>query len=122
MSFQDVGRHNSNRKVASAGLRQQNSRPTASIPENSSWGTAGSTSSVGQISEYLTQYQVRTLGYLYCFGNSHLHHVTNITYLFFFAMISAMLAFWKRLRSNFWQPPATDPLDPNSSNDQLRGP
>lgn len=56
MSFQDVGRHNSNRQVASAGLRNQ----PASIPETSSWGTSGSSSSVGQISESLTQYQVRS--------------------------------------------------------------
>jgi hypothetical protein len=62
MSFQDVGRQNSSRQVASAGLKQ--GRQPASIPEASNWGTPGSSTSVAQISESLTQYQVRESYYL----------------------------------------------------------
>lgn len=56
MSFQDVGKRNSQRPTATAGLQQnQTSRPAST----GGWGIGGGGSgSVAQISESLTQYQV----------------------------------------------------------------
>ena len=56
MSFQDVGKNNSNRRTANATL--QKSRPAAAgSVGQAGWGSSGP--SVSQISESLTQYQVR---------------------------------------------------------------
>jgi len=61
MSFQDVGKRNSQRPTATAGLQQnQTSRPAST----GGWGIGGGGSgSVAQISESLTQYQ-RNVGIL----------------------------------------------------------
>eukprot|EP00339_Tiarina_fusa_P011497 CAMPEP_0117034318 /NCGR_PEP_ID=MMETSP0472-20121206/24445_1 /TAXON_ID=693140 ORGANISM="Tiarina fusus, Strain LIS" /NCGR_SAMPLE_ID=MMETSP0472 /ASSEMBLY_ACC=CAM_ASM_000603 /LENGTH=256 /DNA_ID=CAMNT_0004743461 /DNA_START=455 /DNA_END=1222 /DNA_ORIENTATION=+ len=59
MSFQDVGKQNSNRRTANAAL--QKSGPATAGSAGASWGSSGP--SVGQISESLTQYQ-RNVGIL----------------------------------------------------------
>ena len=81
MSFQDFGKNNSHRRVASATLHNHRPgaapTPSSNTAQSSSstssstttWGLAGvtstasSTSSIAQISETLTQYQVGNYGY-----------------------------------------------------------
>jgi hypothetical protein len=72
MSFQDVGKNNTHRRAASASM-QPNPSQSSTIPETSSWtsgiasltsavtssSSSSSTATVGQISESLTQFQVR---------------------------------------------------------------
>ena len=64
MSFQDVGRSNSRRQPANAGLGQARQvDSSAAITRNAVGGVnsaAGEVSSISQISEALLQYQVGT--------------------------------------------------------------
>jgi len=87
MSFQDVGKRNSQRPTATAGLQQnQTSRPAST----GGWGIGGGGSgSVAQISESLTQYQVcvsvvvsvcgRCFSSTYVFGSIYLSPFTCLT-------------------------------------------
>jgi hypothetical protein len=74
MSFQDVGKNNTHRRAASASMQSKPSQSssTTTIPETSSWTSgiasltsavtsSSTTATVGQISESLTQFQVRFL-------------------------------------------------------------
>jgi hypothetical protein len=104
MSFQDVGKRNANRNTAKAGYQQgggnNNNSTQGSFNYFGSLGGGDSSSSVSQISESLTQYQVCIFWYL---RNELPIGELKCPYIFPF---SVMLGFWKRLLSNFWEAPA----------------